>query len=150
MRRRRAGVYRDKVETSDRAIAYAAVIRGASRGFGALLVGGLVEPAAVRFLGPIGSVWLLLVALVAFVIAAVTATPSGTPLSSWRQGPIAAVAGYALIVPLVVAGSGSLPALQLGLTTMTAVVVGAVTAVVRTVRDHGAENSVAAGVREVR
>jgi hypothetical protein len=116
---------------SDRATGFAAVMRGASRGFGVLLIGGLLQPMAamVPFLAYL---WLVGVAVVAFVVAAVTATPLGTPLDAWRQGPIAAVGGYALIVPLVIYGAGELPVLQAVLTTATAVVIGATVALART------------------
>lgn len=117
---------------SSRAVAYADVVRGASRGFGVLFVGGLVHPAVARLAEPLGYVWLPLVAVVAFGTAAVAATPTGTPVSAWRQAPIAAVGSYLLIVPLVRAGAGELPLLQLVLTAGTAVVVGAVVGLART------------------
>lgn len=109
---------------SNRALGYAAVIRGAFRGFGVLLVGGLVHPAVAQLLEPLGYAWLLLVALLAFGVAAVAATPRGTPVTAWRQAPVAAVGSYFLILPLVRAGAGELPLVQLGLTTVTAVLVG--------------------------
>ncbi|KRB76088.1 hypothetical protein ASE01_13740 [Nocardioides sp. Root190] len=117
---------------STRALGYAAVIRGAFRGFGVLLVGGLVHPAVMQLAEPLGYVWLLLVALVAFGAAAVAATPPGTPVSAWRQAPAAAVGSYFLIVPLVRAGAGELPLVQLLLTTVTAVLVGVAVGLART------------------
>jgi len=116
---------------TDNPLGYAAVVRGASRGFGVLLIGGLLQPLAgqVAFLAYL---WLVAVAIAGFVVAAVTATPAGTPPDAWRQAPVAAVAGYALIVPLVVLGAGELPVLQALLTTSTAVVVGAVVGLART------------------
>jgi hypothetical protein len=117
---------------STRASGYADVIRGAFRGFGVLFVGGMVHPLVLQLLEPLGFVWLLLVAVVAFGVAAVTATPVGTPVSAWRQAPIAAVASYLLIIPLVRVGSGELPPLQLGLTTLTAILTGVVIGLART------------------
>lgn len=109
----------------------AAIMRGAFRGFGVLLVGGLVEPAADRLLGAAAPGWLPLVSVVAFAAAAIRATPPGTPPDSWRQAPLAAIASYVLILPLVQAGAGTIPLVQLGLTTVTAVLVGAFTGLVR-------------------
>ncbi|TWH00864.1 hypothetical protein L615_000200000740 [Nocardioides sp. J9] len=117
---------------STRALGYAAVIRGAFRGFGVLLVGGLVHPAVAQVVEPLGYAWLPLVAVLAFGVAAVAATPAGTPVSAWRQAPVAAVGSYVLILPLVRAGSGELPVMQLLLTTLTAVLVGVAVGLART------------------
>ena len=76
--------------------------------------------------------WLVLVAILAFAVAAAIATPRGTPVKAWRQAPIAAVGSYALIVPLVRLGAGQLPLLQLALTTTTAIVIGALVGIGRT------------------
>ncbi len=110
---------------------FAAVVRGASRGFGVLLVGGLLQPLAGQ-VAALAYVWLVAVAIAAFVVAGVAAPPAGTPLDGWRQAPVAAVGGYLLIVPLVVLGAGEIPVLQAVLTTATAVVVGAVVGLART------------------
>jgi len=96
-----------------------------------LLVGGLLQPLAGQ-VAALAYVWLVAVAIAAFVVAGVAATPAGTPLDSWRQAPVAAVGGYLLIVPLVVLGAGEIPAFQAVLTTATAVVVGAVVGLART------------------
>ncbi|WP_051485454.1 hypothetical protein [Nocardioides sp. J54] len=117
---------------STRALGYAAVIRGAFRGFGVLLVGGLVHPVVAQVVEPLGYAWLPLVAVLAFGVAAVAATPAGTPVSAWRQAPVAAVGSYVLILPLVRAGSGELPLVQLLLTTLTAVLVGVAIGLART------------------
>lgn len=117
---------------SNRALGYAAVIRGAFRGFGVLLVGGLLHPAVAQTVEPLGYAWLLVVAVVAFAVAAVAATPAGTPVSAWRQAPVAAVGSYFLILPLVRLGSGELPLVQLLLTTITAVLVGVAIGLART------------------
>lgn len=106
-------------------------MRGASRGFGVLLIGGLLQPLAAQ-VALLAYLWLVAVAIAAFVVAAVTATPAGTPPDAWRQAPVAAVGGYGLIVPLVVLGAGELPVLQVFLTTVTAVIVGAVVGLART------------------
>lgn len=127
--------------SSDGAPGSAAVLRGAFRGFGVLLVGGLLEPVPARFLGVVAVGWLPLVAVVAFAVAGFAATPPGTPPGSWRQAPVAAVLSYALILPLVHIGAGRIPLVQLGLTTATAVLVGVLVGLVRTFRAHVAAAS---------
>jgi hypothetical protein len=117
--------------STDNPLGFAAVVRGASRGFGVLLVGGLLQPLAAQ-LTLLAYVWLVAVAIVAFAVAAVAATPAGTPPDGWRQAPAAAVGGYLMITPLVVLGAGGIPVLQAFLTTATAVVVGAVVGLART------------------
>lgn len=117
---------------SPRALGYSDVIRGAFRGFGVLFVGGIVHPLVAQVFEPLGYLWLLLVALAAFVVAAVTATPRDTPVKAWRQAPIAAVGSYFMILPLVRAGSGELPLMQLLLTTIVAVLVGIAVGLART------------------
>lgn len=111
---------------------YADVIHGMFRGFGVLLIGGLVHPLVAHVADPLGYIWLLLVAVTAFVAAAVKATPPDTPPGAWRQAPMAAVGGYLLILPLVRVSAGELPPLQLLLTTVTAVLVGVGVGVART------------------
>lgn len=133
---------------SDGALGSAAVLRGAFRGFGVLLVGGLVEPVPARFLGVVAVGWLPLVAVVAFAVAGIVATPPGTPAGSWRQAPVAAVVSYALILPLVQIGAGRIPIVQLGLTTTTAVLVGVLVGLVRTFRTHVAGVAGVAGVAD--
>lgn len=117
---------------STRALGYAAVIRGAFRGFGVLFVGALVHPLIAQLLEPLGYVWLLVVALAAFGVAAVTATPRGTPVKAWRQAPVAAMISYFMMVPLVQMSAGELPMMQLLLTTVTAVLVGTAVGLART------------------
>lgn len=117
---------------STHVLGYPAVVRGAFRGFGVLFVGGLVHPVVARLVEPLGYVWLLLVALVAFGVAAVAATPHGTPVPAWRQAPVAAVGSYLLIVPLVQVGAGELPLVQVVLTTLTALLVGVAVGLART------------------
>lgn len=117
---------------SPRALGYADVIRGAFRGFGVLLIGGLVHPLVAQLLEPLGYVWLPLVAVLAFGVAAVAATPKGTPVTAWRQAPIAAIGSYLMILPLVRAGSGELPLMQLLLTTVIAILAGVAVGLART------------------
>jgi hypothetical protein len=117
--------------STDNPLGFAAVVRGASRGFGVLLVGGLLQPLAAQ-VTLLAYVWLVAVAVAAFVVAAVAATPTGTPLDAWRQAPAAAVGGYLMITPLVVLGAGEIPMLQAFLTTATAIAVGAVVGLART------------------
>jgi hypothetical protein len=117
---------------STRALGYPDVVRGTFRGFAVLFVGGIVQPLISQLFEPLGYVWLLVVALTAFGVAAVAATPKGTPASEWRQGPIAAVGSYFLILPLVLAGAGELPVLQLLLTTTVAVLAGVAVGLART------------------
>lgn len=111
---------------------HATVIRGIFRGFGVLFVGGMVQPLVDRLSAVVAYAWLPSVAVVAFVVAAVVATPADTPRDAWRQGPVAAVGSYLLIVPLVRIGAGELPVVQLALTTATAVLTGAAVGLART------------------
>ncbi|CAN5662420.1 hypothetical protein BH11ACT8_BH11ACT8_35380 [soil metagenome] len=127
----------------------AAVWRGVSRGFGVLLLGGLIQPLVAMGWEPLAYVWLLLVAIGAFLVAAVAATPTDTPVDSWRQGPFAAVGAYAMTVPLVIIGAGELPVLQAVLTTASAVVVGSVVALARTHYDASRRTSGPALARPV-
>lgn len=110
---------------------HASIVKGASRGFGVLLLGGLIQPAIATTLPGVGAVWLVLVAVAAFALAAGTATPLSAPVGSWQQGPFAAVASYFMIVPLVLVGTGQLPTAQALLTTLTAVVIGSVVGLAR-------------------
>ncbi len=121
----RRGVRRD-------ALAHTAVIRGAFRGFAVLFVGGMLQPLVGQLSSVLAYAWLPLVAIVAFIVAAALATPSGTPTDGWRQAPVAAVASYLLIVPLVRIGAGELPIVQLVLTTVTAVLCGTAVGLART------------------
>lgn len=101
------------------------VVLGASRGFTVLLVGGAVQPLVGMALPPLGAVWLVLVALAAFVAAARRAGRGGHTVLG---GALAASGGYALVLPVSVLGSGQvLPALFVA-TGATALVVGAATA----------------------
>lgn len=76
------------------------VTKGASRGFAVLLLGGLLQPLVGTLSPTVGYYWLVAVAVVAFVGAAVLATPRGSH-NSWINGSCAAVASSLLILPVV-------------------------------------------------
>lgn len=99
-----------------------ATVRGASRGFTVLLLGGLVQPIATAYLPVIGVVWLPLTALAAFVVAAWRPGNSAIP---WRYGALAAIGAYLLIVPLVLLQPAGRSPVQLGATAAVAFAVGA-------------------------
>ena len=111
MRGAAAAAYGHRV-TQD-TLRHTAVIRGIFRGFAVLFVGGTVQPLVGQLSTTLAYAWLPLVAVVAFAAAAVVATPPETPTAGWRQGPLAAVGSYLLILPLVRLGAGELPVLQL-------------------------------------
>lgn len=99
-----------------------AVVRGSSSGFTVLALGGLLAPLAAVYLPVLGGF--------ALVIAAV----AGFGTAGWRQagsdkpavaGALSAVGAYLLVLPLVYLGTGELDAVQIALTFITAVVVGA-------------------------
>lgn len=113
-------------------LGHAVVIRGIFRGFAVLFIGGMVQPLIGQLSTIVAFAWLPLVAVLAFVAAAVVATPPETPTDGWRQGPLAAVGSYLMILPLVRIGSGELPVLQLALTTATAVLTGTAVGLART------------------
>lgn len=116
------------------------VVAGASRGFTVLLLGGVVQPWVGVLWQPLGYVWLLVVAVGAFAWAARPRTVSGTPPAVQRidrivVGVAAALGSYALVLPLVLAASGTVPWVQVVLTSVTAVLVGALVAAVAPVAD---------------
>ena len=111
---------------------HTAVIRGIFRGFAVLFVGGMIQPLIAQLSSVVAYAWLPIVAVVAFGAAAVLATPPGTPTDGWRQGPLAAVGSYLMVLPLVRLGAGELPVLQLALTTATAVLTGTAVGLART------------------
>lgn len=98
----------------------AAAVRGASRGFTVLLLGGVVQPWVATLLPPMGFVWLAVVAVTAFVFAAVTA---GGAAASWQTTVAAAAGAYLLVLPLV-ASAGAIDPTQVAGTGATAVVIG--------------------------
>lgn len=97
------------------------IARGASRAFTILLLGGAVQPAVAAAVPVLGSVWLALVAVTAFAAAARPAVSGPRPV---RTGAAAALAGYALILPLSYVGTGSLPPGLVAGTGLTAMFVG--------------------------
>lgn len=111
-------------------------VKAASRGFTVLALGAVVQPWVGHLLPPLGYVWLVVVAVASFVTAAWTA---GSTLHPVRQGVVGALGAYALMVPLVHLATGSLDPVQVAGTTVTAVVVGAVTGWLRglSVRGRG-------------
>lgn len=94
--------------------------RGASTGLTILVLGGLSAPLASR-VPVIGPPWLIITAVVAFAVAA---WRIGDALTPAVHGATAALVSYLLVLPLVVLGTGGLDVAQLGLTTVTALVVG--------------------------
>lgn len=118
------------------------MVRGCSRGFGVLLIGGLVQPLVGLTWAPLAYVWLPLVAAAAFVVAGVTATPRGGEPEAWRQAPMAALWSYLLILPLVLVAAHGVPLLQVLLTVLTALAVGTLTGMVRTRRPSPGHRSV--------
>ncbi|HWD05783.1 MAG TPA: hypothetical protein VG674_25375 [Amycolatopsis sp.] len=99
-----------------------ALIRGCSRGFTVLVLGGLLAPLAGR-LPVIGPCWLSAVAVAAFAVGGVRVGGSEHPVV---QGIVAAVSSYLLVLPLVLAGGGGAAGLGwIGLTAAVALAVGA-------------------------
>lgn len=101
-----------------------AAARGASRGFTILLLGGLSVPIVASVVPPLGSVWLTLTSVAAFVAAAWHAAVSECPA---RQGALTALGAYLLVLPLVVVATHQLSAAQIAVTAIVAITVGAVT-----------------------
>lgn len=107
------------------------VVSAASRGFTVLLLGGVVQPWVGALSASLGYVWLALVALGAFALAAKPRVVRGIAPSAERLDRVTvAVAGalgsYALVLPLVLAAASEIPWTQLLCTAGTAVVVGVV------------------------
>ena len=97
-------------------------VRGASTGFSVLLIGGLLAPMVTLASTVLATVWLTGVAVVAFAVAARRSRLSGAPAA---HGAVAAVFSYVLVLPLLLPFEQSRDPLQILLTTLTAVVVGA-------------------------
>lgn len=103
------------------------VVRGGSRGFTVLLLGGAVQPLVGVLFDPLGYVWLVLVAVCAFAWAA---WPRRAARAMSRGdgalvGSTAALCSYLLILPLVISAAGFVPWSQVIFTSLTAVAVGA-------------------------
>lgn len=102
------------------------IVKGASRGFTVLLLGGAVQPLVGTALPAVGYPWLALIAVAAFAWSASIATRGGAPAA---HGVFAALGAYALVLPVVVMG-GALDLMQVGYTTALALIVGFVVAAV--------------------
>jgi hypothetical protein len=96
--------------------------RGASTGFSVLLIGGLLAPMVGLVSTLVATVWLTGVAVVAFGIAARRSRLAGAPAV---HGAVAALFSYVLVLPLLLPFEQSRDPLQILLTAVTAVVVGA-------------------------
>ena len=100
------------------------VVRGSSAGFTVLVLGGLIAPIAAVKAPGIGSLALILTAVVGFATAA--ARQRGGPRPN-ISGALAAIGAYFLVLPLVVMGNHGWNVVQIACTLATAVVVGAAT-----------------------
>ena len=98
-------------------------VRGASTGFSVLLIGGLLAPMVSVASAVLAAVWLTGVAVVAFGIAARRSRLAGVPAV---HGAVAAVISYVLVLPLLLPFEAARNPVQILLTAVTAVVVGAV------------------------
>lgn len=105
---------------SDR-VDWASLARGASICFSVLVVGGLSAPLGSR-IPVVGPAWLIATAVLAFVVAGYQIGAAPDPRV---HGAGTAVIGYLLVLPLTVMATGALDPLQLVLTLLTAVVMGA-------------------------
>ncbi len=101
-----------------------AAVRGGSRGFSLLVVGGMAYPVAVRVVPELGPVWLTITAAAAFAIAALRVGGATTPAV---HGAAAAALSYLLVLPLVLMVPQARNVVQVLLTALTALVVGALT-----------------------
>jgi hypothetical protein len=97
-------------------------VRGASTGFSVLIIGGLLAPMVSVASTLAAAVWLGGVAVVAFAIAARRSRLAGAPAV---HGAVAAVFSYVLVLPLLLPFEQSREPMQILLTAVTAVVVGA-------------------------
>lgn len=111
-----------------------AAVRGASTGFSLLVVGGLLTPLGTK-VPVVGSIWLTVVAVVAFAVAGMRI---GTARRPALHGAMAAVCSYLLVVPLVLLAAAS-DARQLILTGCVAVGVGALAGAIRARIDRTGE-----------
>lgn len=114
------------------------VVKGASRGFTVLLVGGAVQPLVGATFPPAGYVWLALTAAIAFAWSASVATRAGAPIV---HGVLAALGAYLLVLPVVAMGGGLQP-MQISFTTLLAVVVSFVAGSVQHARPATAGQAV--------
>lgn len=96
--------------------------KGASRGFTILVLGGLSVPLVGAASPALGSVWLTVSSVVAFVVAAWNAGGSAAPV---RQGALNATCAYLLVLPLVLMATYEPSVVQIAATALAAVAVGA-------------------------
>jgi hypothetical protein len=106
-----------------------AAVRGAWRGFAVLLIGGLLAPVAAQHIPVVGSFWLVLTAVAAFVVAA---WAPGTSADFRVCGVVSAVGAYLLVLPPVLLQSAGRSLVQIVSTLAVAALVGAVTGFART------------------
>lgn len=100
-------------------------VHGASTGFSVLVIGGLLAPVIASLLPTLGrTVWLPLVAILAFVVAAIRIGKACRPAV---HGAVAASLSYLLVLPLVVLNESGRAPVQIAATFGTACVVGALT-----------------------
>lgn len=100
-------------------------VRGASTGFSVLLIGGLLAPFLTLVSTVAAAGWLAAVAVVAFAVAARHSRRAGNP---GLHGAVAALFAYVLVLPLLLPFEQGRDVGQIALTTVTAVVVGAASA----------------------
>jgi hypothetical protein len=111
-----------------------AMVRGASVGFMALVLGGMLAPLAER-IPVVGPAWLPVVALLGSVLAG---SRVGEASSPWRHGGAAALSGYLLVVPLVMMSPQRPEMAAIGMAACAAAMVGALAgAVAGRLRDRG-------------
>lgn len=99
----------------------AAVVRGASRGFTVLVVGGLLTPVVAAVVPALTQWWILLVAAVAFALAGAMVRTTERPA---LHGAVAATGSLTLLVPLWLLARGDSSPIQMLLTLLMALVVG--------------------------
>lgn len=99
-----------------------AAVRGMSSGFSVLVIGSLLAPILASQSAVLGGIALTLTAIAGFAAAA---RRQGTCRVPAVQGITAAVGAYLLVVPLIYLASSQFNFAQMGLTLLTAVVVGA-------------------------
>lgn len=99
----------------------AAVVRGASRGFTVLVLGGLLTPVVAAVVPALTQSWILLVAVGAFALAGAKARATERP---WLHGAAAAVGSLTLLIPLWLLARGDSSPIQMLLTLVLALVVG--------------------------
>lgn len=97
----------------DRKLDIPALARAVSTGFTILVVGGLAQPLVGALVPLVGSVWLAVVAVVAFGVAGWRIGDAPAPPF---QGAMAAVISYLLVLPLVLIGTGGLDPVRVTLT----------------------------------